>query len=176
MQVYFMRHGQTNYNRLKLCNDDPSRDVHLTTAGKQQAQTVALRLKSIKIQRIFTSELPRCYQTATIVNQYHQVRIECLPALNDIRSGFDGQPVADYQHAIATDPLHLRINGGESLLDHKTRVITFLHWLQQQAESTILVVAHEETLRVIAAHFQQLDDETMTQLNFGNCEYLKFKL
>lgn len=127
MKVYFMRHGQTNFNCLGLCNDNPSIDVHLSATGKQQAQLVARALKSKNIQRV-----------------------------------------------IAHDPLHIRVNNGESLLDHKTRVIAFLYWLQQQPESTLLVVAHEETLRVIAAYFQQLDDETMIQLAFDNCEYLNF--
>lgn len=174
MKVYFMRHGQTNYNCLGLCNDNPSDDVHLTATGKQQAQLVARKLKSRNIQRIITSELPRTHETAVIVNQYHQVAIESHPGINDIRSGFNGQRVSDYQQAITDDPLHIRVNNGESLLDHKTRVIAFLYWLQQQPESTLLVVAHEETLRVVAAYFQHLDDETMIQLAFDNCKYLNF--
>ncbi|MFW2372713.1 MAG: histidine phosphatase family protein [Gammaproteobacteria bacterium] len=176
MQVYFMRHGQTNFNILKLCNDKPSPDVHLTETGKQQAQVLAEKFKSIDIQRIITSELPRTRETANIVNQYHHAPIDSHPGINDIRSGFDGQPVVDYQQAIAADPLHLSINHGESLLDHKTRVIAFLHWLQQQSESSILVVAHEETLRVIAAYTQQLDDDTMIHLAFDNCEFLTINM
>lgn len=176
MQVYFMRHGQTNYNHLGLCNDDPARDVHLTETGKQQAQLMADKFKAINIQRIITSELPRTRETALIINQYHRAPIESHPGINDIRSGFDSLPVSDYQQAITADPLHTRVNGGESLLDHKERVMAFILWLQQQPESTFLVVAHEETLRVIAAHFQNLDNETMLTLSFRNCEYLSVSL
>ncbi len=38
MKTYFMRHGQTNYNVLGLCNDDPARPVHLTDLGIEQVQ------------------------------------------------------------------------------------------------------------------------------------------
>jgi len=176
VQVYFMRHGQTNFNCLSLCNDDPSRHVHLTETGRKQAQSAADQLKSENFQLIITSELPRTLETAIIINQYHHAPILCNPGINDIRSGFDGFPVSDYQQAIAADPLHTSVNDGESLLEHKLRVTRFLHWLEQQPEASILVIAHDETLRVIAAYFQKLDDETMLTLSFKNCEYLRFNL
>ena len=41
MPLWFMRHGETNYNRLGLCNDNPQRDVHLTDTGIRQAAQAA---------------------------------------------------------------------------------------------------------------------------------------
>lgn len=174
MRVYFMRHGQTNYNLLHLCNDDPQTDVFLTSAGESQAAAAAERLRDTGIERIIVSELPRTRQTAEIINCYHSAPIESHPLINDIRSGFDGRPVADYFAAIAHDRLHAVANGGESLLQHKQRVLRFIEWLQQQPQTTLLVVAHEETLRVFVAYFTQLSDEQMLDLNIGNCEYASF--
>ena len=37
MKLYCMRHGETDYNRLGLCNDDPAVDVCLTDTGILQA-------------------------------------------------------------------------------------------------------------------------------------------
>jgi broad specificity phosphatase PhoE len=174
MPLWFMRHGETNYNRLGLCNDNPQRDVHLTDPGIQQAELAAKQLRDKPLRHILVSELARTQQTADIVNRYHRVPIYREPALNDIRSGFDSLPVADYFAAIAHDPLHARINGGESLLDHKQRVCDFLNDLRSRQEDAVLIVAHEETLRVINAWFRHLPDSALRDQYFDNGEILEF--
>jgi probable phosphoglycerate mutase len=172
MNLYVMRHGHTNYNALGLCNDDPEADAHLSDIGIQQAQSVAEKLRDAAIDRIIVSPLPRTRQTAEIINQYHDAPIEVHPAIADIRSGFDGKSVSSYFAAIAHDPLNARVNGGESLLDHKQRVLTFIGWLQGQPQQNILVVAHEETLRVFIAKFEgNVPDENLRDINIANCEY-----
>jgi probable phosphoglycerate mutase len=172
MKLYVMRHGRTNYNDLGLCNDDPNADVYLSAIGKQQAQLAAEQLRDVRLDRIIVSPLPRTRQTAEIVNQYHDAPIEVHPDITDIRSGFDGKTVDAYFAAIAHDPLNAQVNGGESLLDHKQRVLGFIDWLQQQPQDTILVVAHEETLRVFVAYFEgNVADEQLRDINICNCEY-----
>jgi alpha-ribazole phosphatase len=174
MQILFMRHGQTNYNLLGLCNDDPTQDVHLTPAGIAQAEAAAEQLRLTPLDMIVTSELPRTRQTAEVINRHHQLTLRSHAALNDIRSGFDGRPVSEYFAATATDPLHLSVNGGESLLMHKQRVLTYFDWLRQQRGHTILSIAHEETLRVFYAWFHGLPDDELRELHFANCEVLQF--
>lgn len=172
MNFYCMRHGRTNYNDLGLCNDDPARDVYLTETGIAQAETAAQQLRHVALSRILVSPLPRTRQTAEIVNRYHAVPIEVHDDLADIRSGFESQPVADYFAAIDHDPLRVRINGGESLLDHKQRVLRFIDWLRVQQDETLLVVAHEETLRVFIAYFEGgIEDARLRDIHVGNCEY-----
>ena len=171
-----MRHGQTDYNVAQLCNDDPTREVVLTEAGRKQAQEAAERLRDTNIERIFVSELPRTRQTAEIVNRHHGVAIVAHAALNDIRSGFDGRPVAMYQRAIAHDPLHASAKNGESLLDHRQRVVGFIEWLKTQPCRAVLVVAHDETMRVFAVHLRELPEQALTSMAFSNCEILAFDL
>jgi probable phosphoglycerate mutase len=177
MNLYVIRHGRTNYNELELCNDDPNADVHLNEIGKQQAQAAAEKLRNVRLDRIIVSPLPRTRQTAEIINQYHKVVIDTHPDLVDIRSGFEGMPVDDYFSAIADDPVNARINGGESLLDHKKRVLGFIDWLKQQPQENILVIAHEETLRVFVAYFEgPVPDEQLRDIHIGNCEYKQYTL
>jgi len=175
MQLYFMRHAQTNYNLLGLCNDDPTRDVHLTEAGIAQARAAAEHLRRVQLDMLVCSQLPRTRQTAEIINTYHGLEILSHPALNDIRSGFDGRPVAEYFSAIEPDPLHLAVNGGESLMMHKHRVLTYFDWLKQQNCRSVLSIVHEETLRVFYAWFNGLADEKLRELHFGNCEVFHYE-
>ena len=177
MNIYVMRHGRTNYNDLGLCNDDPCQDVYLTETGIAQAQSAARELRDVDFERILVSPLPRTYQTAQIVNQYHSIPIEVHADLTDIRSGFDGKSVSDYFAAIGHDPLNARVNGGESLLDHKQRVLRFIDWLKVQKDKALLVVAHEETLRVLIAHFEGgVADAQLRDIHVGNCEYRHYVL
>jgi broad specificity phosphatase PhoE len=211
VRLLCLRHGETNYNRLGLCNDDLRDDVHLTERGREQAARAAERLKSEPIGHIFVSQLPRTRETAEIIKEaliksvrgelveprtddspdiagiarspFDKLRangklmpITAHAALNDIRSGFNGRPVADYFAATGHDRLHARVNGGESLLDYKARVLPFLDGLCGRSEHTVLVVAHEETLRILAAHFRGLGDEAMERLVFANCEIVEFTL
>lgn len=176
MKIHFMRHGQTNYNVLGLCNDDPAEDVHLTALGIRQAEAAAEALKHAALEQVFVSELPRTRQTADIVNRYHRAPVAVHAALNDLRSGFNNRPVAEYFAAAGNDRLRFRAEGGESLLDYKARVQVFLDWLVRQPWQRVLVVAHEETLRVAAAHARGLDDRTMEALHFANAEILTAEL
>jgi len=176
MPYLFMRHGHTNYNMLGLCNDDPRVDVHLTETGIAQAEQAALELKDEMLELIVVSELPRTQQTAAIINHFHHARIIVNPLINDIRSRFDGKPVEDYFAATATDPLRVGINGGESLLAHKQRVLPYLDWLREQTYNDILTIAHEETLRVFYAWQHKLPDEQLRQLHFRNCEVFRVEI
>jgi len=176
MKLYCLRHGHSEYNLLGLCNDDPARPVRLTARGRRQAERAAEELREAPLERIFCSELLRTRETAQIVNQFHGVTIQVHPGINDIRSGCDGRPVEEYFRAIAADRLNTRVGDGESLLEHKGRILGFLQWLREQPNGTVLVVAHEETLLVFAAHARNLDDEQMIDLEIGNCEVFSFEL
>lgn len=176
MKVYLLRHGQTNYNVLGLCNDSPTPQVRLTPLGREQAAAAAARLRGVHLDRIITSELPRTRETADIVNREHGVPGAAHAGLNDWRTGLDGRPVAALYAAIVRDPLHTRLPGGETLAEHRARVYRFFDELRAQTDRAVLVVAHEETLRAAAAYFRKLSDEAMLALRFQNGELLEFDL
>lgn len=173
MILYALRHGHSEYNRLGLCNDDPQLPVHLTELGRRQAQAAAERLREVPLDRIFASELPRALETAAIVAAPRGLSVQACPELNDIRSGFEGRSVADYFAAVGLDRLHLRVNGGESLLDYKARVLGFLRRLRGQPWQRVLLVAHEETLRVLYCWHRGLPDTALEQYDFDNCALLE---
>lgn len=175
MNIYILRHGQTNYNALGLCNDNPMRGVYLTEQGIGQAERAAKNLAFDWIDVIFVSQLPRTRQTARFINAYHNVKILERDELNDIRTGFDGRSVDDYLAYVGNDRLHKAPPGGESLCQFKDRVNAFIDSLLKEKYENVLIVAHEETMRVFAARFNGLSDEEMEKLKFLNCELLVFR-
>ena len=176
MRVHAVRHGQSEYNLLRLCNDDPARPVPLTPLGRAQAADAGAALAVAGIEVIYSSPLPRAQETATIVSAHIRVPVITDARLADIRSGCEGRPVAEYQAAIARDPLHARPNGGESLLDYRARIVGFLDWLAAQPHAAVALVAHEETLRVFKGIAERLPPEATIDLAFANCEVYSFSL
>jgi broad specificity phosphatase PhoE len=175
MNIYVARHGQTNYNVLGLCNDNPSRHVYLTETGIKQAEQLATRLSAVNLDVIFISQLPRTRQTARIVNHYHSVRIIECEELNDIHTGFDGEPVNNYFSAVGHDRMNIEPPGGESLRQFQHRVNAFLDVLLMEEHENVLIIAHEETLRVCEARFRTLSPEQMEGLSFDNCDYIQYR-
>lgn len=174
MKVYFVRHGQTNYNVLRLCNDDPTQDVHLTELGKKQAKEVNEKLKNIKFDLVITSELPRTQETASIITGNQEFKVE--PRLNDIKTGFDSKPVSEWLSAINNDRFNSKVNGGESFQEEKKRISSFLEELKDYNLDNILVVAHEDTLTAINGYYNNLSDEEMWKTKIHNCEILEFDI
>ncbi len=173
MRIYFVRHGQTNYNLKNLCNDDISKDVYLTELGKKQAQDVGKKLKNEKIEVIFVSELKRTRQTAEIINKYHNALIKVDSRINDRKTGFEGKSYFDFLKAIESDLFNMKINNGESFQDEKKRVHSFLDDLVKLNCNYILIVAHEEILKIVNGYFNKLSDDGMWARSFKNGEILE---
>lgn len=176
MRVHALRHGQSEYNLLRLCNDDPTRPVPLTPLGREQAARAATALSRSGVEVVYASPLQRARETAAIVGERLGAPVVVDARLADIRSGCEGRPVAEYQAAIAHDRLHARPNGGESLLDYRERVRGFREWLAARPHPTVALVAHEETLRVFKGIAEGLPPDATIDLAFGNCEVYSFLL
>lgn len=173
MKLYLARHGQTNYNDLHLCNSDPTVDVHLTQEGIKQAEALANKLKQVHLDYIFTSELPRTQQTAAIVNQFHNLKIEIDARLGDHRSGFEGRPFKELSDALdaAEDEWTARFNGGESIEDIKSRAADFIADLRTKDYDAVLIVTSQWVIRAVVAVIQGISNEEAWRLEAaqGSC-------
>jgi len=173
MRIYLARHGQTNYNVQGLCNYDPAVDVHLTESGIRQAQKLAVILKSVNFDCIYTSELNRTLQTAEYINQYHHATIRADARLNDNRSGFEGRTDKEYYAALAaaSDKWTARFYDGESLEETKERVRKFLEELKGQPYDTALVITSMTIIQALYGLTHSLTNQQAwgIQVEKGSC-------
>ena len=63
--IYFVRHGQTDWNKLGRIQGHS--DTELNEEGKNQAQIVKEKLNGIKFDKVFSSPLKRAKETAQII-------------------------------------------------------------------------------------------------------------
>jgi broad specificity phosphatase PhoE len=174
MKIFFVRHGQTNYNVLGLCNDDTSKNVHLTELGKQQAEKIQEQMKDIFLDLVITSEFPRAKETATIIAKNHTVDFKTDPRLNDRKTGqFEDKPATDFLNSLKNDRFNLKFENGESFLEEKQRVHDFLTELHNYNHQHILVVTHFEILQIINGYYNNLSDDEMLDTNISNGQVLE---
>lgn len=175
MKLFFMRHGQTDYNLKALCNNNPEINVCLTNLGKKQCKEALNFLANEKIDVIFVSELPRTHESAKIVNERYGAEIKIDPRINDRNTGFEGRSVQEFLDAIRNDRINAKFNGGESFLDEKQRVISFLEDLKRREYMAVLVVAHHEPLKIVKGYFEGLSDEESINSRIENGQILSYE-
>lgn len=151
MKIYAVRHAQAEHNVRWRLNDDPDQPSDLTAKGRLQAQAIAQDLAQVKIDAIYTSALPRTHQTATIINGSRGIPILVDNRLNEVRTGFGGQPTwrwlwAQLQSGFRTNKRH---KNGETLDEAKQRIADCLAELKQKPHKSILIVAHQHTLQTL---------------------------
>lgn len=82
LNIYLLRHGE------KLNNEDGP----LTKIGRSQAKLLAKRLKKLNINKIYSSNLKRCKETAEIISKQLKLPIEYNKALREVPSIVKEQP------------------------------------------------------------------------------------
>lgn len=176
MKVYVIRHGKTNYNRLGLYNSDPAVDVHLTAQGVKTSKTFAQKLSSVPLDVIFVSRLPRTHQTAEIINQNRQLPIIEDARLDDIKTGFEGQPVMAHhvRRVLADDPYTFRETGqAESAEDVYHRICDFVNFLKTQNYNSVLIITSKHCIRHFKTIFDASDPRQFLQVNIKDSEILQ---
>lgn len=176
MRVFFVRHGQAYSNVERIVNDRQSRIVHLTSIGKNQAEEAALKLKNKKLDKIFSSPFTRTKETAMIINKYHKLKIKIDSRIKEWDTGFDNKPYDDLNKFLQKDRLNAKVKGHESHKDVKKRVGEFISYLKKQNYSSVLIVTHEEIVRILYSYFNEVPIEEMVKRKMPNAKVYEGEL
>lgn len=178
-KIIIIRHGETEWNverRLQGWSNIP-----LNINGRGQAAKVALRLKDETPIAIYSSDHKRAHTTANHIAKIHGLSPHKRMALREDRMGiFEGwqwekEPDAYKQelwqerirtHAIGD--IDWKVEGGESLREHTSRVHKLIKQIEAKHNSgTVVLVTHGGTInRVMEIYgFKKITDE---YIRFGN--------
>ncbi len=175
---YAMRHGEAEHNVKKIISftiDDP---FHLTEKGKEDVKRSAEGLVHSGITRIFTSPLVRTRETAEIVRCILGLPESVVISdeyLHESISGeeFNLKPVDDWWEKYPSPNMVYEGNpsGGESLLDIRRRMGTFIYGLEEKyKKENILIISHGWPLAALSAIAVHADREQTVErfLNYQN--------
>ncbi len=177
--LYFVRHGETEYNRRGIVQGGGI-DSTLNSTGYEQAEALARRLSDTSLDALYASTMRRAKQTADVLATPHEpVSKTYLRDLREMAWGvFEGEPPSDERDdAIGRVKTRWRegqfdysIEGGESIRDVQTRADRAIdHIVTREKGKTVLVVTHGRFLRVLLASIlEDYDLGDMHRLDHSN--------
>jgi broad specificity phosphatase PhoE len=139
-------------------------DVDLNDVGREQAEQLARRLSSERIDGVYSSDLKRAMQTAGPIARAHGMAVTPRKELRELNVGeLEGKHPEDIEREYG--PLEgmwqdgeWSAPGGETLGQFNARVAGFVEGLKsQQEEGTFVVVAHGGSLRSLISGFLGID-------------------
>ncbi|MEK7542734.1 MAG: class I tRNA ligase family protein [Patescibacteria group bacterium] len=144
----FVRHGEAQNNKLRVCSALPDLKHHLTLKGVTQVEHVAKKLaKEQKIDCIVSSDITRAKETAQIFEKILNTKVVLDKRLREIDVGdFHGRSQEFYGNYYTSDieKFTKPAPNGETLTDVRTRVYDLiLDFEKKYSGKTILLISHE---------------------------------
>lgn len=160
MILYFIRHGQTDWNARKLFQGTV--DIPLNETGLAQAEEAKKAVRELELDLVFASPLNRAMETARIALKERPIRIIPEPRLREREFGvLEG---CDYTKTNWADLWSVRtdrgIENGESMKALYERVAAFLDELRAlYPDGRILLVAHGGVYQAVLHYVLKLRGE-----------------
>ena len=143
-EFYFLRHGETEFNRLKLIAG--STDGELNDTGRAQARAAVEQVRALGVSHVASSGLRRARETAAIIAGALELPHAVVAGLAERNWGeLEGQPQA--ARGPGTTP-----PGAETVDQFVARTRAALAAVD--AGGTPLIVAHSGTYRVLCRLLQ----------------------
>jgi len=150
MKLILTRHGKTDENIAGIIMGQlPGKLSEAAISGTEELRD---KIKNIKLDVIYSSDLKRCVDTATILKGNSNVRIILEPGLRETHFGkYQGKPYSLVKGDYVSN-LQKKFPGGESNTDLIRRVIdTINNIYQHNKNKTVLIVTHSGPISVINA-------------------------
>lgn len=176
MYIYIVRHGFTLWNGDGKLQG--KQDTELSDIGRTQGRILGERLKSVPIKKIYSSPLKRAYETASIINSFLKVPIECKDGLMEMSFGDWEGSTWDYiknNHphfpTWNKDRFVCKTPNGESYKDTLDRALSTLKEIcsNNDEDSNILIVSHGALIKTLICGILNLDIHNGNKLLFDNC-------
>jgi broad specificity phosphatase PhoE len=178
--IYFVRHGETEWNRLGLIQG--GKDILLNETGHAQARNVARAIAEhpevTRECRFAVSPLGRTRQTMTYISQalsLPESHVTISPALKELSFGvWEGKPLWELKASplYPADPetrYSWRPEGGESYADGRERL---RHWLAEIEDPTI-VVSHGAIGRSLIGHLTAMNMRELVEIRMHQGQFCR---
>lgn len=177
MEIYFIRHGETDYNKKRIIQGSGV-DSSLNDTGRAQGRAFYEKYKSVPFDRVIHSALKRTRETVAPFIEAG-LTAEQNADINEMNWGVhEGKPgteamrqkYADMIEQWSSDNFSARLEQGESAAELAERLGRFLEHLKTRPEKTLLVCSHGRAMRCLVTlmkggHLR--DMETVAHANTG---------
>ena len=155
--VLYVRHGQTPTTGAVL--PGRAKGLHLADAGKQQAEAVAERLRSLKqVDAVYASPLERTRETAAPIAKARGLKVTAEKGLLECDFGeWTGRQLKELMRlpewsTVQRYPSGFRFPGGESFSEMQTRITGAVAGLvARHPGATLVCVSHADPIKAAVA-------------------------
>lgn len=182
MDVFLIRHAQSNMNTKPGIICGRSNHILLTEKGKEDAKRLARHLKAqnISFDKVFSSPAQRTKMTAKIVRDIMDfddpIIHENLQELNqpewEGKARDDAYP-KDFAERLKQGDWHVKLGGGESHADVEERMHRFFSGLDM--EGTIAIFSHHRPIKCFLKRALELDCATAYNLHIPPAGYVHLR-
>ena len=168
MKLYFIRHGETDWNIVKRLQG--ATDIPLNENGEAIAIETGQGMKDIHFDMIFTSPLKRAYRTAELVRGDREIPLYIDERLREICFGdYEGLisksegysiPDPDFKFFFLKPECYQTPPNAESLDSLLNRTGEFLEELKTREDlkdKTILISTHGAAVRALLNNIEKCD-------------------
>lgn len=179
LELWLIRHGETDYNAQGRWQGQT--DTPLNALGERQAKALALRLKDVAFDAVYSSDLSRALRTAALALPHHTVIAD--PRLRELHFGrWEGlvwHQIPEHERADLenwrSNPAGFMPPEGEHFSDMLARIAAWRADLP--AQGRLAVVTHGGTLRALFFHLLGLpNSERRWGLALDNCSISRVQI
>jgi probable phosphomutase (TIGR03848 family) len=170
--LLLVRHALTDATGKRLSGQ--ARGIHLSEAGREQANTLAERMAPVPLAAVYASPLERCVETARAMATPREMDVRVVPALTEVAYGaWTGRPLAQLARTslwneVQRSPSSARFPGGETLAEVQRRAVAALDELATtHPRKAIAVVSHADVIRLALAHYAGIHLDLFQRLVVG---------
>lgn len=175
MNLYFMRHGETWWNREnRICG---STDIGLTPEGLKQAEQRAEEIlrENTGIDLILSSPLSRAMDTAAPTAALFGLPVIAEKRLREQNFGiYEGTARDSREFHLAKMNFLCRYGTGESMFQVSHRVYSLLDEITSSRNHTVLLVAHNGIARHVESYFHEMTNEEFASFSIPNCSLRRY--
>ncbi len=150
MQLFLVRHGETEHNRQNLALGQE--DVPLNETGLRQAEALGRALSGERLTVVYASPLVRASRTAEAIAEAHGLEVVIEQGLIEMDVGeMDGMPLTEMSEKfpglierwLGPEGWNERMPGGERLVDVRERACAALSVIVKRHEGErVCLVSH----------------------------------
>ena len=190
MRIFFVRHGQTDWNTLAKVQG--TTDIPLNETGMKQAEQLCETLMSedISLRKVYTSYQKRAVKTAEVVSEKYRIDYEIVQGLEEMNLGaFEGH-TWDEIHRLYPAELEKWIENkrynktpnGESyqlVLERLYKALDYILDLEKKenvSDSNILIVTHGAVIMCLLAIQRNVPFEQAYTIEIENAKPIEFSM
>ncbi|WP_426348592.1 alpha-ribazole phosphatase [Alloiococcus sp. CFN-8] len=176
MKLFFIRHGQTDWNLKGKIQG--SSDIELNEIGVKQAEELSKKLlaENYSFSKIYSSSLKRAAKTAEVLSENTNIEYVTLDGIKEMNFGlWEGLSWSEVKDKYPSEyeewfikRRYTKTPKGESYQDMLERVLMAIYNIINENSENVVIVTHSAVIMSIQCYLTSTSFDQMTKFKTDN--------